>query len=1756
MSKPKLNRSRVSKTIINENICCTKLKKKRAPTIKNASQISQINKASVAFMRSWLEDWARATAWLRSERFDWCAEGISDMYRGGVANGIFKDPVTDVYQMYIDIWNVIDAFFKLGSKRNRTAINRWLDQTYDIPDYVAEYNLNNWSIKNQMFKEWLTNRAVPTPDRVSVPILSESPEWDPFTTDSVEAKEQIVPPILVKQELEFNEFDDSGEDDFRSPAPEPELNQTVSFPIVSAPPLKKRKLINSYVANEFKVTIPEEDLDSDREHGVFSGYVSLADQFVNYTSPPDYPKVKPTPVTPDARQTPLQNISYSFPSRTKDFKPNPHAKRNIKKRRYPPEPPTQRMTTLSILTEAEKILKSRKPEIKLLGGMNKYVPPHMRQVRGINAGRGWSNWCCRNIEHRVVNRGAGMIEHRYLINTPARIPLLPAVSDICRNISAWCYRHAIESTHRGGTVGGGLNVRMRALFHANANRGGAVRSTRAVGIRDVEALQELLEVMYQDDLSLYGSDPVSSDDDHFLQALHVLVPEHEDEGGCDWKSHQTVMGDYTIVSMKSKNNNCGVACLLYYTDVQKQQNTIRNEVGLPLNTPLTFRQMQKVAKHLNVGFKIWQEDAGVCREIKHYKKNVEGKTVVDILYNPILKHYSVLKFKNFKVKCLLCGKFIRNLVKHECDTGTISFYNKNRKTKKDKVAMFNGIKDDPRDLNNVYVFDLETFPEHNNIHTPYACMIQNVGTKQEWLKYGQGVEVMEDIYNISKTDEHCVFIAHNLARFDGSFLFNYLLSKGVKPEFVINGGRILSMKWFNSQVWDTYLFIADSLKNIAQTFKCKVQKGDFNHELIKTWQDVETFKDQSPTGMGWKPYLDCDVYSLREIVELYSTNVYKQFGADVFNYVTLSSMTYKLWGAETVTQHLPIETPQNDEYEFIKDSVFGGRVFPMQKEFATNAISKDQEKILKDLYAELESGSKLDDIKYDIDEIKKIYKQCWDSGSFIANMDMNSLYPTAMCMEYPVGIGEWSPNPKRDFDLGHIGIYYIKFKCPKNIIMAILPQRNKDYVGAWGKGDKKLNKQWKSSGIKWSLEDGEGVYTSIDIHDAISQGYQIEFQNRAYIWRNTAPVFKHYIETIYKIKKEQDLLVGTSEYNEIIRMIAKNMMNSLYGKTCQRPIKDEQRVVKTEREFYEFAKDFEVTDYIWVQLENEMGLALNGSPADVANTKPSHLGAFVLAYSRQIMMADFRRCTNNLADCNYSYTDTDSIHMSGTIYKQMLEIYPQRFGSELGQFSNDIKGAEPIIIYEHCLAPKCYMYVYITEDGKMGFKKKVKGIPKSVLHQIGMHDFVNENTIELKFDSLKKNMFNKKDAPFSIENTKASRTFLKNKWNKMLYSEPLKQFRPFGYDADILVMDEFLNNEEKSLSQVTTTAAEPPVEKGGYPLFATGIQDRWYGLQAPALGLNKERLVKWVCTPFSDNGKKEKHHFTRLNVPDMIDVLEKNKYQGAYLYEVVEDRCRLYCDIDKARGEDDITDPKQVLDEVLGTMKHIGMMFGAFIDPAQDLRILSSCTSSKISFHISSPKHIFKNPQDQKSYWQAVEKMFLNIPLLSDGQGKTVLDMSVYHRHRAFRTIFSKKVGKENTLRPIDIDCRPLYLNVNEMEEYFIVESIRTTKDISKLAVEMTNNVRRSSKGPMVLTTCHTSTTDLPYNVQTILEKNKEKLAGINLKVGKEMSEHKYELIRQAPGMCSICNRTHDKQAGFIHVAKTSYYRCWQDPDKTKLLLI
>jgi hypothetical protein len=189
----------------------------------------------------------------------------------------------------------------------------------------------------------------------------------------------------------------------------------------------------------------------------------------------------------------------------------------------------------------------------------------------------------------------------------------------------------------------------------------------------------------------------------------------------------------------------------------------------------------------------------------------------------------------------------------------------------------------------------------------------------------------------------------------------------------------------------------------------------------------------------------------------------------------------------------------------------------------------------------------------------------------------------------------------------------------------------------------------------------------------------------------------------------------------------------LYGKTLQKPVYNNTKLCKSAKDIIEFWNTHTVSEC----LIGETGdtVILTGTILDLekGNTKPNHLGAFLLSYSRRIMLEAIEAINPELDEHSFTYTDTDSLHIHAKdLHKLKFDYWKGEDGKEymgdkinringkkwfdkgLGCLSNDIDD-EGLIVKELNYGPKNYYYVYITENGEIKSSRKSKGIVKDYL---------------------------------------------------------------------------------------------------------------------------------------------------------------------------------------------------------------------------------------------------------------------------------------------------------------------------------------------------------------------------------------------------------------------------------------------------------
>ena len=282
-----------------------------------------------------------------------------------------------------------------------------------------------------------------------------------------------------------------------------------------------------------------------------------------------------------------------------------------------------------------------------------------------------------------------------------------------------------------------------------------------------------------------------------------------------------------------------------------------------------------------------------------------------------------------------------------------------------------------------------------------------------------------------------------------------------------------------------------------------------------------------------------------------------------------------------------------------------------------------------------------------------------DIDDYLIDADVNSLYPAAMMNRFPVGI----PIKVESQTLAHfnkviqqenrcpkLGIFRVRYITNKYLIDGILPRR-------------------EEGRLKWDLKDGEGVYNSVDIDNALKHGYEIELLE-GYYWNKTDMVFDDYIQYLYNFKKKATK--GTAQYT-----LAKLMMNGLYGKTIQRPILDEHAIIRKKEEFIklhiqhggvEMNGQSDGSYYVTYQNEAKLKNKI---------TKPCYLGSFILGYSRRIMLSNLEQ--------------TNPYFSSGQLNKQLVNApyyTDMTLNNEIGGISDDL-GDNCKILYGGWIAPSC-----------------------------------------------------------------------------------------------------------------------------------------------------------------------------------------------------------------------------------------------------------------------------------------------------------------------------------------------------------------------------------------------------------------------------------------------------------------------------------
>ena len=227
--------------------------------------------------------------------------------------------------------------------------------------------------------------------------------------------------------------------------------------------------------------------------------------------------------------------------------------------------------------------------------------------------------------------------------------------------------------------------------------------------------------------------------------------------------------------------------------------------------------------------------------------------------------------------------------------------------------------------------------------------------------------------------------------------------------------------------------------------------------------------------------------------------------------------------------------------------------------------------------------------------------------------------------------------------------------------------------------------------------------TSVDIQENVKIGGKVILFYDGIVFRKNFSVspFKKVIDKFFELRQKYK-----DEKNDVMQMLVKLIMNSLYGEQIRKDI-EESYLCKSEMwmmtEYDERVLDYRKINYgiFIVRLRNDEGLQ---DETKKVNPMRLHLGAFVLSNSKRFMNNIIHAIDGFYSNDVY-YTDTDSSYID---YKHWAKLDKDGLsGKNRLQGKNDYK--EGGIWYGLFLAPKLKFCLTKNNFGIIAEHKTFKG---------------------------------------------------------------------------------------------------------------------------------------------------------------------------------------------------------------------------------------------------------------------------------------------------------------------------------------------------------------------------------------------------------------------------------------------------------------
>ena len=645
---------------------------------------------------------------------------------------------------------------------------------------------------------------------------------------------------------------------------------------------------------------------------------------------------------------------------------------------------------------------------------------------------------------------------------------------------------------------------------------------------------------------------------------------------------------------------------------------------------------------------------------------------------------------------------------------------------------------DYKKLEYICAADTETYTEvinNREVLKPFCiCCSHNVGgkyTKRNF--YGENCQI-EFLQYLCDNKIYKVYF-HNL-KFDGWLFKDFMIRNMIYHASKLYSITILYKRNRRNNMiefYDSLALIPTALRNFPKMFNLdKMEKELYPYKLINS-ESIEKgyleeeelrnyFKDEYNQFINqYKQNIKDNNYNIIDIKKLtiyYCQNdvdlllkgleKFELMGSEIFDgvsplrFITISSYSYNIMVKNCFNG---LDKYKGDIKNYIRKSIRGGR-----------CMVRNNEKI--------------------------------KAEGEIVDFDACSLYPSAMNRLYlPTGDCYCSTDPnevKRLFEENMMNEEQLEANNNKYVSYMIL--HIKIIKIKKERGFPLLSYQTNGINLYTNEMIGKEVYvTSIELEDFINyQEGEVDYLDAIYWIGNKDNRMSQYIAKCYNLRREY------KKQGNPLQEVLKLFMNSSYGKTIQKDIKEEYKFDTPDN-----SKTYMKNNYGRIKEIIELNhmtwwIKLDGCSKPLA--VPCHIGALILGMSKRIMNEVMCLAEDN--NIPLYYQDTDSMHLRKEDVSVLENLFYNKFnrkliGSDMGQFHIDfplVDGKEPISRKSIFLGKKAYLDCLRNEDGKEDYFIRMKGVPDDVIINTckDMHITVEE---------LYERMYNGNEIDFNLLNS-------------------------------------------------------------------------------------------------------------------------------------------------------------------------------------------------------------------------------------------------------------------------------------------------------------------------------------------------------------------------------------------------------------------